>query len=88
MEQDEDKIAEIRKAAQEQKDDMQKKYNDMIELNLKLKAKMEWKPISTAPKDEFILIYSKGFGPTVGFGGNWEEVGLTHWMPLPDPPKD
>ena len=63
----------------------------------------EWMDISTAPKDGTeILGASRGEITTVFYWreyGNWEiavtgawadngEWHPTHWMPLPDPPKD
>jgi hypothetical protein len=50
-----------------------------------------WQPIATAPKDgtRIILIDRRG----VVMRGYWDRVdgwpssaGVTHWMPLPDPP--
>ena len=62
---------------------------------------MTWQPIETAPKDgTAALIFSKddAFGPViVGWWENDDEawwgphsyiVRPTHWMPLPDPPKE
>lgn len=58
---------------------------------------MMWQPIETAPRDETeVLTYRNGL-MAVAFWENefgcWfvtdgaELVGVTHWMPLPEPPK-
>ena len=63
---------------------------------------MEWQPIETAPKDEYVLTY----GPLRDGSGFYHEVQRmylpklvwpvtfmhnaldpTHWMPPPEPPK-
>lgn len=62
-----------------------------------------WQPIETAPKDQEILIYTKGWGPIIASlsteFGEWmsrmqvpvaikEEGDLpTHWQPLPTAPE-
>jgi hypothetical protein len=57
-----------------------------------------WQPIETAPKDgtrilacnaderaEYIIVgYFRGAHFT---DGQWPMIPVTHWMPLPDPPK-
>lgn len=64
---------------------------------------MAWQPIETAPHEvpilvtdgEFIVVASLDltrWPGAVGFRGHeWEwdfqETSLTHWMPLPEPPK-
>lgn len=61
---------------------------------------MEWQPIETAPKDRPILVCQKQNGiiktaHNIDEYGNWKTgsghmdfiVGVTHWMPLPPPPK-
>ena len=62
---------------------------------------MEWQPIETAPKDGTPVIGSlvKG-GKVLGAfdivrrGSKWQTIqgvsfnDATHWMPLPDPPKE
>jgi hypothetical protein len=57
-----------------------------------------WQPINTAPKNEFVLIYAKGWDHNTDgidiarlYGNNWLTTeGLnprpTHWMPLPKAP--
>ena len=63
----------------------------------------EWQPIETAPKNMPIMVTDgvlivvvelmEKYGPhPVGFSGyEWEwdfsPINLTHWMPLPEPPK-
>jgi hypothetical protein len=63
----------------------------------------EWQPIKTAPKDRPFLggYYKKGawvteviqalrFGEWEGFAtvqGKYPRYELTHWQPMPDPPK-
>lgn len=64
---------------------------------------MEWLPVETAPTDRTeILIYSQGNGVAKAayWGENKWEVqtyttcccdyynDVTHWMPLPEPPKE
>jgi len=68
-----------------------------------LEAQLAWQPIETAPKDETVILtlckngriapavwYDNPFGDihTVidNFSGKWWTV--THWMPLPKPPKE
>lgn len=53
---------------------------------------MEWQPIESAPRDAWVLVANKDefigvakwnpYEPYCEFG---EDV--THWMPLPEPPK-
>jgi hypothetical protein len=60
---------------------------------------MQWQPIETAPKDgAYIFLCPWGDAPDA-FVSFWlagecrwancefAEHGLTHWMPLPEPPK-
>ena len=62
---------------------------------------MQWRKIETAPKDRDILVCQKQNGIIrtargVDEYGNWKTgyspmsilVGVTHWMPLPDPPTN
>jgi hypothetical protein len=56
----------------------------------------EWQPIDTAPRDGskvlgchgdskyVVVVYWRGAGFT---DGAWPLIPLTHWQPLPDPPK-
>jgi hypothetical protein len=62
---------------------------------------MNWQPIETAPNDERpVLVYVPGerpvfeaivtsegwfYDPTYS---EWDGKGATHWMPLPEPPKE
>lgn len=65
---------------------------------------MNWQPIETAPKDEHtdillygILVHTGGAYMDIGRwtnyqGGFWswsaDDSEPTHWMPLPEPPKE
>lgn len=58
----------------------------------------DWQPIETAPKDGTpVWLFSPEDNPQQ-FVGSWESfedqgwwgyagTGVTHWMPLPEPPK-
>jgi hypothetical protein len=55
-----------------------------------------WKPIGTAPKDRMILAYSPSNGVLLvsWYCERWDdgegrpfENDITHWMPVPDPPR-
>jgi len=57
----------------------------------------EWQPIETAPRDgKRVLLYNWAYGAGSGHydKGWWQHFCLsqhyepTHWMPLPDPPKE
>lgn len=59
-----------------------------------------WQPIESAPKDpdgDFILMHSRDGitlsarwnGHQFSFGHHsWPQVDFTHWMPIPQPPKE
>jgi hypothetical protein len=57
---------------------------------------MTWQPIETAPKDQRdVLVLSGGFIMIAYFDNDtwWAMNGfglddVTHWMPLPEPPKE
>jgi hypothetical protein len=58
---------------------------------------MDWQNISTAPKDGTpILCYepNTGYIRVLRWDGNWsdgdtwDDLEPTHWMPLPEKPKD
>lgn len=58
---------------------------------------MEWQPIETAPKDGADFLAYDGFEAIIAYWNSYlrdyrdphdgKIVGLTHWMPLPEPPK-
>lgn len=57
---------------------------------------MDWQPIETAPKDGTEILTYRGAGlmAVAAFvDGYWciadgcDITSVTHWMPLPDPPK-
>jgi len=61
---------------------------------------MEWQPIETAPKGRAVLVYkfntkeqyvaaniNGAYGPGWCTQDGFELFKVTHWMPLPDPPK-
>jgi hypothetical protein len=57
----------------------------------------EWKPIKKAPKDKDLIGYCVGSGSYFlihwsrfmrGWISDEHMVSVTHWMPLPDPPKE
>lgn len=61
----------------------------------------KWQPIETAPKDGTnILVYSESIGRMIAWYkfnnypfGDWfnlrfDIISPTHWMPLPEPPKE
>lgn len=63
--------------------------------------KNKWQPIETAPKDGTnILVYSESIGRMIAWYkfnnypfGDWvnlrfDIISPTHWMPLPEPPKE
>jgi hypothetical protein len=59
---------------------------------LRLDAQREWRPIATAPKEQYVLIWD-GKLIEIAFSaerdGNWDTpLPPTHWMPLPDPPAE
>ena len=65
-------------------------------MNMGVNESMEWKPIETAPTQEWILVTVKGSVLRVQFDKDWfDETGkimalhkhFTHWMPLPIPPE-
>ena len=55
-----------------------------------------WQPIETAPRNgSTIIVYEPGFYQTAAWtGGGWTNASnswlgdVTHWMPLPKPPKE
>ena len=59
-------------------------------------AQPRWQPIETAPKDgTTIIVYEPGLYQTAAWtGGGWTNASdswlgdVTHWMPLPKPPKE
>ncbi len=62
-----------------------------------LEAEREWKPIETCPKDKWVIAYLYPYEPFIAKldqSHGWvdeREHGIyspTHWMPLPEPPKE
>lgn len=61
-----------------------------------LRSMSEWQPIETAPIDPWILGYGSGIIYVMTYGTKvnyWIDLGFrkvepTHWMPLPDVPRD
>jgi hypothetical protein len=57
---------------------------------------MEWQPIETAPKNGVILVWDENETWEIAYyhRGKWRygpkgySFNPTHWMPLPDPPKN
>ena len=52
-----------------------------------------WMPIETAPKSEEVLLFATKSRPHafIGYWGEYNrhnQPSITHWMPLPAPPKD
>lgn len=55
----------------------------------------DWQPIETAPRDgTVIIVYAPGLFQTAAWiDGYWTNAceswldDVTHWMPLPEPPK-
>lgn len=54
-----------------------------------MQALGSWQPISSAPLDEIILMFSPQtkFGPLVWIGNATRLGSATHWKPLPSPPS-
>lgn len=52
----------------------------------KLEAEREWRPIETAPLDDWVLLYSPLYGVQKGQAENASES-YTHWRSLPAPPQ-
>jgi hypothetical protein len=57
----------------------------------------EWQPIETAPRDQFVDLWHRDGFRVCGqwwddeyshWGCCLDDSYFTHWMPLPDPPKD
>lgn len=59
----------------------------------------KWQPIETAPKDGTLVLvwdedtpitasWDEGFGWCDNVRGTYWGFSPTHWMPLPEPPKD
>lgn len=78
---------------------MKKLHAERLEL-LRQVAYMQWQPIETAPRDEYVLLHVPGEGPIVGryvpdrnlwLSDLVEQLGIggepTHWMPLPESPE-
>lgn len=71
-------------------------YDEVIARVKALEADKGWRPIETAPKDEDVLIAAAHIPESVGRAscenGEWYKWPYlsqpTHWMPLPEPPKE
>jgi hypothetical protein len=73
---------------------------DRIEAKIEeLESKKQWQPIETAPKDESVLLLLENprniieaYMTETGWVDCWcsyvAPYKPTHWMPLPEPPKE
>lgn len=65
---------------------------DALAAAAQAQSEPQWMPIETAPKDRNVLLFSEKYGRQSI--DNWSHYNVhnqprfTHWMPLPQPPKD
>lgn len=84
-------------------EELSRKYieerNAAVELTGELASKPRWIPVTERLPEENVpcIVYNKYYGPMVGWRVDGERFRIpgsrfpdhpTHWMPLPEPPKE